>query len=299
MKEKLFWPDRNTVLHLRFPFSFFLLPVFMFALSTAEYIYWPGTFLAFVILHLLIFPSSNGYNSFHDRDETSIGGLKNPPPVSKGLYFITLILDSLAILLGLFVSLPFAALVLLFILVSRAYSSRSIRLKRYPIVSFIIVSTFQGALVYLMSLMAITHVHSLELLTPVTFICMGVATLFIGSIYPLTQIYQHQSDKNDGIISLSYKLGYLGTFVFSSVLFMAATSLVYLYFNQINQLKYFQLFLIVMLPVVIWFLVWFIRVLKNRSQANYSNTMLMNIVTSTCMNLFFLFLTLNRYENWY
>ena len=34
--------------------------------------------LIFVILHILVYPASNGYNSYMDRDEGSIGGLKNP-----------------------------------------------------------------------------------------------------------------------------------------------------------------------------------------------------------------------------
>ena len=271
----------------------------MFALGTAEYISWPGTILAFLIIHFLLFPSSNGYNSSQDRDESSIGGLRYPPPVSSGLYYVTLWMDILAVALGLFISISFAFLILLFILISRAYSYRQIRLKRYPVISFILVYIFQGGVVYLMSLFAITNKHDFSSISSNTIICMGISSLFIGSVYPLTQIYQHKADKNDGVISISYKLGYMGTFVFSAVLFLLATFLVYVYFNKTGQLKYFRLFLLVMLPVVVWFLIWFLKVVRSVSQANYSNTMFMNIITSTCMNLFFLFLTINRYANWY
>jgi hypothetical protein len=45
---------------------------------------------------------------------------------------------------------------------------------------------------------------------------MSVASLFIGSVYPLTQIYQHEADKKDGVTTISYKLGYVGTFFFLS-----------------------------------------------------------------------------------
>jgi 1,4-dihydroxy-2-naphthoate octaprenyltransferase len=147
--------------------------------------------------------------------------------------------------------------------------------------------------------MAIENAPGPGLSSGSVFLCMGIATLFIGSIYPLTQIYQHQADKNDGVISLSFKLGYPGTFVFSALLFSAATLLMFLYFRRMDQMKYFPLFLGTMLPVVAWFLYWFVRVIRNVAQANYRNTMWMNLVTATCMNLFFLFLTLNRYERWY
>jgi 1,4-dihydroxy-2-naphthoate octaprenyltransferase len=298
MKDK-FWFAKSTLLHLRFPFSFFLMPVYMFALSTAETIHWPTAIAAFLIIHLLVFPSSNGYNSFQDKDDSSIGGIKNPPPVTASLYYVTLILDVVAIIMGLFISRWFAVFVLLFILVSRAYSYRGVRLKRYPVLSFLLVSSFQGGLVYLMSYMAVSNAPTLSFFSELTLICMAVSSLFIGSIYPLTQIYQHQSDKNDGVITISYRLGYRGTFVFSSILFLLATVLIYIYFDALNQLRFFLIFLVLMLPVMLWFLLWFIKVTKNTKQANYSNTMYMNMVTATCMNVFFLFILLNRYGSWY
>lgn len=291
------WPDKNTLTHLRFPFSFFLLPVFMFALSASQEIHWFNAILAFIILHFFVFPSSNGYNSFNDRDTGSIGGLKNPPPVSLQLFYTTLFMDIIAVTAGLLISPAFSLLVLLFILVSRVYSYRPIRLKKFAFLSFIIVSSFQGGLVFLMSTIAIHDI--IPELTPELILGMTISTLFIGSVYPLTQIYQHQSDKNDGIITISYKLGYTGTFIFSAILFLAATVLVYEFYYNLRTPKYFHLFTMVMLPVVIWFVFWFIKVLRSQQQANYRNTMFMNLVTATCMNLFFLFLIVNRYGKWY
>src|SRR5512133_3079821 len=94
----------NTVKHLRLPFSFFLMPVFLFALSQANTINWRTTAIAFVILHLFVFTSSNEYNSYQDGDTGSIGGLKHPPKVSRNLYNVTLLMDILAVLSGLLIS---------------------------------------------------------------------------------------------------------------------------------------------------------------------------------------------------
>ncbi len=58
---------------------------------------------------------------------------------------------------------------------------------------------------------------------------MLLSSLFLGSAYPLTQIYQHEADKKDGVISLSYKLGYKGTFFFSSILFTMASIFLFYY----------------------------------------------------------------------
>lgn len=293
------WFDKSTVKHLRMPFSFFLLPVFLFALSQSDHINWVNTILVFLILHVLVFPSSNGYNSYQDRDEGSIGGLKYPPKVTSNLYYVTLFLDVAAILAGMFISVYFSMLVLWFIVMSRAYSYRQIRLKKYPVIGFLTVFVFQGAFVYLMSLAAITSLNEAELFSANSVICMGISSLFIGSIYPLTQIYQHQADKNDGVISLSYKLGYTGTFVFSGVLFSVATVLLFYYFSLKHQSVALIIFLLMMLPVIYRLSVWFAKVRKDTGNANFDNTMAMNMLTSTIMNLYFLLLIFNRYGNWF
>jgi 1,4-dihydroxy-2-naphthoate octaprenyltransferase len=281
------------------PFSFFLLPVFLFALSQASAINWQTTCIAFVILHLLIFPSSNGYNSYQDRDESSIGGLKHPPKVSENLFYATLMLDILGVLFAFFVSAYFSLCVLMFVLVSRAYSYRKLRLKKYPVIGFLTVFIFQGAFVYLMASSAINAISIEFIFTLNNIICMSVASLFIGSIYPLTQIYQHEADKKDGVISISYKLGYIGTFVFSAILFSIATILLVYYFDFKHQQFALVLFLIVMLPVVAKLSIWFNKVRKDTKNANFENTMSMNLLTSACMNLYFMLLILNNHYTWF
>ena len=301
MRDILFlsWFDKSTVKHLRLPFSFFLMPVFLFAVSQAGTINWQTTAIAFVILHLFVFPSSNGYNSFQDRDTGSIGGLKHPPKVSRNLFKATLLMDSVAVISGLLISYSFSLFVFIFILISRAYSYRNVRLKQYAVIGFLTVFLFQGAFVYLMASSAISTFSFVNFFTLNNIICMSVASFFIGSVYPLTQIYQHDADKKDGVISISYKLGYNGTFVFSGILFAIATVFLYYYFNMKHQQIAVLLFIILMLPVIIDLSVWFAKVRKNTDNANFENTMKMNLLTSTCMNLYFLVLILNNIYTWF
>lgn len=287
----------GTLKHLRIAFSFYLLPVFLFALSQAPEINWPYTILAFFILHLLVFPSSNGYNSYQDKDEASIGGLKHPPKVTPNLFYVTLTLDILAIVLGLLISVLFASLVLVFILMSRAYSYRKIRLKKYPIIGFLTVFIFQGAWVYLISLSAIAPSSIVSYFSPENLICMAISSLFLGSAYPLTQIYQHEADKNDGVISMSAMLGYQGTFVFSALLFSLASIFMAYYFELINQLYSLFVFLAFALPITIKLALWFKQVKLNTGNANFENTMSANMMNATCMNAFFIFLIINRFLN--
>src|SRR5678810_1255918 len=126
----------STIKLLRIPFSFFLSPIYFFALAQVPEINWFNAVLIFFILHFLIYPASNGYNSYMDRDTESIGGLERPPPPSRELYYLTIVLDLVAIGLSFLVSPFFAAMMPLYIGASKAYSYRRIRLKKYPVIGY-------------------------------------------------------------------------------------------------------------------------------------------------------------------
>src|SRR5688572_1423936 len=140
----------STIQLLRFHFSFFLLPVYLFALSQVPAVNTSHALLIFFILHFLVYPSSNGYNSYMDRDETPIGGLSKPMQPTKELFRVSIVMDLAAIALGFIISYWFAICIVTYIAASRAYSYRGIRLKKYPIVGYLTVVIFQGSLTFFM-----------------------------------------------------------------------------------------------------------------------------------------------------
>ena len=79
---------KSTLIHLRFPFSFFLLPVFLFTIACLPDFAWSRFVVVFGILHFFLYPASNGYNSYFDKDEGSIGGVKTPPKVTRELFSV-------------------------------------------------------------------------------------------------------------------------------------------------------------------------------------------------------------------
>src|SRR6202000_3541858 len=79
---------------------------------------------------------------------TPIGGLENPWQPPRQLFWVTLAMDLLALALGFFIGLYFVAGLAVYILASRAYSYRGIRLKKYPFIGWLTVATCQGALVF-------------------------------------------------------------------------------------------------------------------------------------------------------
>lgn len=278
--------ERSTIQLLRFPFSVFLLPVYLFAVSQVHEVHLQGAILSFFILHLLVYPASNGYNSYMDRDETSIGGVKDPMQPTPQLFRVTLAMDILAVLLSFAVSIYFAIGILLYILVSRAYSYRGIRLKKYPILGYLSVVLFQGAVTFFISYHAADLHHTME----IPWLPALASSLLIGGFYPLTQIYQHEADHKDGVQTISRMLGYKGTFIFCAVLYTIAMFTLFLYFNGKGQSLRFIVFSTFLLPVLFYFLRWALKVWRDASAANFSNTMTMNLVAASCTNLAFLVL---------
>jgi 1,4-dihydroxy-2-naphthoate octaprenyltransferase len=105
------------------------MPVYWFALGQVNKINWRDASIIFIILHLLVYPASNGYNSYMDRDTGSIGGIKNPLQPTKQLFYVSVIMDVFSIAVSFFITPVFAVGILFYILASRAYSYRNIRLK--------------------------------------------------------------------------------------------------------------------------------------------------------------------------
>jgi 1,4-dihydroxy-2-naphthoate octaprenyltransferase len=281
----------STIKLLRIPFSFFLSPIYLFALAQVPAINWGNAALIFFILHFLIYPASNGYNSFMDRDTESIGGLEKPPLPSRQLFWVTVVLDCAGVLLSLLIGPLFALVMLLYIGASKAYSYRGIRLKKFPYLGYLLVIVFQGAATFWLVYYGSNNESNIW----VPWQGMVICALLVGGFYPLTQIYQHRQDLEDGVSTISYKLGYIGTFIFCACVYMLAWVFMAQFFilnGKEGQLLIVGIFFI---PIIVYFTRWFIMVHKNNQQANFKNTMRMNWLAATCTNICFLILLIWRW----
>lgn len=284
---------KSTIQLLRFHFSIFLMPVFWFALTQLVNINWINAALIFFILHVLVYPSSNGYNSYMDRDDSPIGGLANPLQPTKQLFYVTVAMDIVAIALSFIISPLFALGILIYIIGSRLYSYRGVRLKQYPIIGYLTVITLQGGLVFWMAF----HGSSMLLKTGMPIAGMIAASLLIGGFYPLTQIYQHKQDKEDGVTTISYLLGYRRTFIFCAIVYSVAMLFVgYTFFSSL-MIKEFFILAIFFLPILVYFLWWATKVWREESFADFKHTMQMNVLASVCTNAAFItILIMNQFE---
>jgi 4-hydroxybenzoate polyprenyltransferase len=283
---------RRALPLLRIPFSAYLMPVFWFGLSALREPFSVGRAVGvFVVLHLLAYPASNGYNSYYDRDEGSIGGLKHPPKVSAELMHLVYLFDALAVLGGGLLSPWFGLLVAGYLLVSKAYSYEGIRLKKYPLLSTLVVVVFQGCFTFLMTQVGVgmgwtTISESTNLLLAL------VSSLFLCGSYPLTQVYQHQEDARRGDQTLSLLLGIRGTFVFAAGgLLTGAAVLAYaLWLRQ--ETRHLLIFLAATGPVAALFGRWAWAAWHDPAAADFEHTMRMNQVSSLCMSAAFILMLL-------
>jgi len=268
------------------------MPVYWFALAFVPHIHIAKALLIFFLLHFLLYPSSNGYNSYMDRDEDSIGGLVKPMQPTKQLFVATVIMDVTAAILSLLISPLFAILFCVYIIFSRLYSYRGIRLKRFAILGYLTVIINQGTLVFFM----VYHGSDVAASTAAPWQGLVASAFLIGGFYPITQVYQHSSDAKDGVQTISMRLGKRGTFVFCGIMYVIAFSVLFLYFNQQQRMMRFLLLQIFFLPVVVAFLRWTVLVWKDETKADFKHTMRMNWLASTCTSLAFItLLILNHF----
>lgn len=184
----------DAVIHLRLHFQALLAPIFLWGMvlsgARPDLRTW-GVFLAY---HVFLYGGATAFNSVYDRDSGPVGGLRHPPPVDPFL-----LPWSLAILLiGLILSLvrPWTALLYGLVLVlALAYSHPAIRLKGRPGASLATIAVGQGVLPFVAGWLS-TPLPSLNW----SLAALGaVSAAFVAiALYPLTQLYQIEEDRQRG-----------------------------------------------------------------------------------------------------
>jgi 1,4-dihydroxy-2-naphthoate octaprenyltransferase len=200
-------------------------------------------------------------------------------------------MDITAIVLSLFINRTFALGILLYIAASRAYSFRGIRLKKFPVIGFLTVFIFQGAVIFYITCYTVqVRTDSVVPLLP----CI-ISSCLIGALYPLTQVYQHADDRADGVTTISMVLGKRGSFIFSMILFISATFLLYIRYLHGGHTAYFFIYLLVMFPVVLYFLFWMRKVWHDERMADFTHSMRMNVLATLCTSVVFITLTILKH----
>jgi 4-hydroxybenzoate polyprenyltransferase len=287
---------RSTILHLRLQFSWLLLPIYLLALLSAGSVDLAKAGIVFFVLHFLLYPAANGFNSFYDRDEESIGTLARPPPVTPDLLRVSLALDAAAIAVGLVVGPLFALGCLLYGLGSKAYSHPAIHLKRYPWLGWLTTGLGQGSFVFLLVAACVQGPERI----PVSDLWLPAAAvaLFTMGLFPVTQVYQHREDLRRGCTSISLRLGVRGTFCLSS-LFATAGILLYCYrLGAGAGAGRVWMFLLLNAPAAAYLVYWGALAWRDEAKADFRRATTMVAVAATGVNVFALLALFGVSRGW-
>lgn len=298
---------------LRFPVSFFLLPVALFALASIGPLDPTRTLLIMVIIHCLLYPASNGFNSYYDCDTQSVCFLEKPPPPTKNLLWTSLSLDLLALIAGMCISIFFMLGLFIYGLASKLYSWKYTRLKARPLISLGLIMFGQGSITYLLvawwagktpllpayigqnanttwKLQELGYLKGLFLSDGKLLYGALLIALLLGAVYPLTQVYQHAEDQKQGDMTYSRFLGIRGTFISSALFFLLTMVGLALYLYYFYGWVFVPLLLIVLLPATIIFSLWILAVWKDEKQASYRQMMRLNTASVLGISSLFLYI---------
>src|SRR6056297_3924660 len=82
----------HFILHLRLHYQFFILSGgYLLGGYLSDQMYAAQFWIQFFNVHVLLFGGATAYNSWWDKDEGAIGGLRHPPKMTRWMHSVSLI----------------------------------------------------------------------------------------------------------------------------------------------------------------------------------------------------------------
>ncbi len=179
----------------------------------------------FANVHLLLLGGATVYNSFCDRDEGPIGGLRHPPPLAGWTRAASWGVQLVGLLVAFLAGLAFVAVYLLAMVLFWLYSAPWSRWKGHPHKSLFVIGVGNGLALFLLGYLAAGgRAPRLEILAAGA----GVALVLL-SLYPASQVFQLAEDARRGDRTFARRYGLVGIRRFfvpcyaAGVLLIAAT----------------------------------------------------------------------------
>lgn len=205
------------LIHLRLHYQIFILSGAFLAGS----VFGGGTHSAFPIqflaVHVLLFGGVTVYNSYWDKDEGPIGGLRHPPPLAPWTLAASWILQAAGLLLALRASAVSPWVYGVSMLFFWLYSCPGIRWKGRPILSLVAIGVSTGVCGFLLGFL---HGAPGRISGPAMAAAAGTACVIL-SLFPLSQIYQVGEDRSRGDITFTVRFGLKGVRGLFRILFAA------------------------------------------------------------------------------
>lgn len=213
----------NFLIHLRLHYQFFILSGgYLLAALFVDEMNWTQFWFQFLNVHVLLFGGATAYNSWWDKDEGPIGGLKSPPKMEPWMWPASMIMQYAGLVWAVSVGWNFAIIYFISMALFWLYSSPLTRWKGKPILSLAAIGGSTGMVSFLLGFLAaggypITYFEDL--------LSIGVACIIL-SLYPASQIYQTKEDRRRGDQTFALKFGLKGVKWLFTVLFLIGSAII-------------------------------------------------------------------------
>lgn len=205
------------LVHLRLHYQFFILSGAFLAGSVFAGGIHPSFPAQFLAVHVLLFGGATVYNSYWDRDEGPIGGLRRPPPLAGWTLPAAWILQAAGLAVSWSASPASPFIYGVSMLFFWLYSRPGIRWKGRPWLSLAAIGVSTGMCGFLLGY----HHAGAGLPPPRAWLAsLGTAAVIL-SLFPLSQIYQVGEDLARRDLTFTARYGLAGVHLIYRVLFAA------------------------------------------------------------------------------
>ncbi len=199
------------VRHLRLGFNVLLSPIYLWGVWLAPYEPEPWRLaVGWLALHVFLYGGTTALNSYFDRDEGPIGGMRFPEPVDRGLLGWSVAVQVAGLPLAWIVGPAFLGAYVLLGLLAAAYSLPATRWKGRPRAALLVVALGQGGVGSLAGYWAAAGPAArplTDLAAPGAWWAAAVAALVLIGQYVASQAYQVDEDRRRGDLTLPVLLG--------------------------------------------------------------------------------------------
>lgn len=280
---------KDFLLHLRLHYQFFILSGGyllggLMANEMNEIQFW----LQFLNVHVLLFGGATAYNSYWDKDEGPIGGLKNPPKMTTWMHKVSLIFMVAGWFWAFSINVVYFLIFGLSLLLFWLYSTPYARWKGRPIASMVAIALSTGTNSVLLGFLAAGGDFS-----PVLITVSAGAALILLSLYPISQVYQLEEDSKRGDVTFTKKYGLRGVKLFFRYSYLAGLILLTSGFYIVYPVPAIALFITALLS----FLILNAFVVRLEGTANeYPTVMKIKFLASLAFVFFLITSNAVRYE---
>jgi len=236
----MFQEIKNFILHLRLHYQFFILSGgYLLGGLLADQMQFSQFWLQFLNVHVLLYGGATAFNSFWDKDEGPIGGLKHPPKMTPWMHKVSLFLMFAGWMWAITVSWAYFTVYGISLLLFWLYSTPHARWKGEPILSLIAIGISTGLNSVFLGFWAAGGAFSTSILLS------GIgASLILLSLYPVSQIYQAEEDLKRGDVTFFVKFGLSGVQRFFLVTYVIGLILMCIGFYKIYSAPAIVLFIV-------------------------------------------------------